>query len=70
MMEVIADEHLIAEFGAVGMSLLFPSSLLHPSPSQVLQWLTLLHFAVSDKHPRSIDLAGKREKNHFEESVK
>lgn len=59
MMEVNAVEHLMAEFGAIGISLLLPASLLQPSPSQILQWLKLLHFDVSDKQPRSIDLALK-----------
>lgn len=46
---------MTAELGAIGMSLSFPSWLLHPSPSQILQWLILAHFMVSDKQPRSID---------------
>lgn len=60
MMEANATEHLMAELGAIGISLLLPSSLLQPSPSQILQWLTLLHFDVSDKQPRSIVLALER----------
>lgn len=64
-MEVNVDANLMAEFGAIGISLLPPASLLHPSPSQILQWLRLLHLVVSDKHPRSIDLAGNREENCY-----
>lgn len=31
------DVHVAAELGAVGMVVLFPFKLLHPSPSQILQ---------------------------------
>lgn len=37
MMEINADEHLMAEFGATGIVGLLPSILLQPSPSQITQ---------------------------------
>lgn len=47
----------VAEFGAFGIFGLLPASLLHPFPSQILQWLTLVQRVVSDRQPRSIPLA-------------
>lgn len=62
MMVVMVAVHIGLLFGAVGISFVFPSSLLQPSPSQILQWLTLAQREVSVKQPRSIDDAKRGKK--------
>lgn len=58
----IVDVHAVAEFGASGMSVLFPILSLQPLPGQMRQWFTLPHFVASDMQPRSIDFAGIRKR--------
>lgn len=38
-MRAMEDAHAAAEFGATGIFVAFPIKLLHPSPSQMKQWL-------------------------------
>lgn len=53
----IVDFYAVTEFGASGIDASFSILLLQPSPAQIKQWAGFLHLVVSDKHPRSIDLA-------------
>lgn len=54
------DVHATAEDGAIGIFVLFPDMLLHPSPSQARQWDGFVHFVVSDRQPRWIEFAASK----------